>query len=179
MALSRMVRVSTERRDRGRFDGVQAQLFGEGEGQMSPRRDIGAARRALLMKSLRLAAALLLVAQAAGCASSSEGVLVPVSDSPRAAARVEMLVATTRQRSPEPGVLFNGERAEALSLENVVVSIPPNREVGSVQWPRPGAADPSRDFAVVSLKPLNPADLSHWLVRLAPKSGRVLVFVHG
>ncbi len=60
-----------------------------------------------------------------------------------------------------------------------VVSIPPNREVGSVQWPAPGAADPARDFALVGETAVAPADLSRTLARLTPKDGRVLVYVHG
>ena len=128
---------------------------------------------------VRFAAAAVLVATAAGCASPSEGVLVPVSASPPGAAEVEMLAATTRQRSPDRGVVFNGERGDAVSFEQIAVSIPPNREVGSVQWPRPGAADPSRDFAAVSLTALSPGDVETWLGRHAAKSGRVLVFVHG
>ena len=128
----------------------------------------------------RLAAAALLAAMAAGCASPSEGVLVPVSAAAApGAAQVDMLAATTRQRSADPGVVFNGERGDAVSFEEIAVSIPPNRAVGSVQWPRPGAADPSRDFAAVSLTALSPRDVAAWVGRHAAKSGRVLVFVHG
>jgi esterase/lipase superfamily enzyme len=127
----------------------------------------------------RLAAAALLAAMAAGCASPPEGVLVPVSAAAPGAAQVDMLAATTRQRSADPGVVFNGERGDAVSFEEIAVSIPPNRAVGSVQWPRPGAADPSRDFAAVSLTALRPGDVAAWVGRHAEKSGRVLVFVHG
>jgi esterase/lipase superfamily enzyme len=90
-----------------------------------------------------------------------------------------MLAVTTRQRSADPGVVFNGERADSPSVESIVVSIPPDRAVGSVQWPQRGAADPAHDFAVVSLKSLEGADLPNWLAGHTPKSGRVLVFVHG
>ena len=113
------------------------------------------------------------------CASNHEGVLLPVLPPPPGAARVEMLVATTRGRSDQPGVLFGSERADAVAFENIVVSVPPNREVGSVQWPRPGFADPTRDFAVVGADAVAPADFSRDVARLTPRSGQALVFVHG
>ena len=150
-----------------------------GRRQMNSEREIGGAYSDLLRKARRFAAALVLVVQSAGCASDSQGVLTPVSASPQGAAHVEMLAATTRQRSADPGVVFNGERGDAVSFEQIVVSIPPNRDVGSVQWPRPGAADPARDFAVVSLRAFSPADVATWLAGHAGKGGRVLVFVHG
>ncbi len=146
---------------------------------MNSERKIGGAYSDLLRKARRFAAALVLVVQSAGCASDSQGVLTPVSASRQGAAHVEMLAATTRQRSADPGVVINGERADAVSFEQIVVSIPPNRDVGSVQWPRPGAADPARDFAVVSLRAFSPAEVATWLAGHAGKSGRVLVFVHG
>ncbi len=90
-----------------------------------------------------------------------------------------MLVATTRQPTDEPGVLFNGERADTVSFRDLVVSVPPEREVGSVQWPTPGAADPSRDFAVVSESAIAPQGVAAEVGRLTPRSGRALVFVHG
>ena len=79
-----------------------------------------------------------------------------------------MLVATTRQRSDQPGVLFNGERADTVSYQDIVVAVPPPS----------GAADP-RDLAVVSETAIGPAEVSRDLARLTPKSGRVVVFVHG
>ncbi len=90
-----------------------------------------------------------------------------------------MLVATTRQPTDEPGVLFNGERADTVSFRDLVVSVPPEREVGSVQWPTPGAADPSRDFAVVSESAIAPQGVAAEVGRLTPRSGRALVVVHG
>ncbi len=104
---------------------------------------------------------------------------MPVSVAPADAAKVEMLVATTRAPSDAPGVLFGGARADGSSFRDMVVSIPPNREVGSIQWPSPGAADPTRDFALLSETAVAPADLSSSLARLTPKNGRVLVYVHG
>ncbi len=102
-----------------------------------------------------------------------------MSAAPLGASRVDMLVATTRQRSDQLGVLFNGERADSVSFQDIVVSVPPERAVGSVQWPTPGAADPTRDFAVVGGKAIAPADMFRELTRLTPRNGRALVYVHG
>ena len=88
-----------------------------------------------------------------------------------------MLVATTRAPSGDPATLFNGERGYTLSLANVLVSLPPGRQVGSVQWPR-GAGNPNRDFVVKSATPLAKSQVRSWLSQ-GNRKRRVLVFVHG
>jgi len=133
----------------------------------------------VFIASARVATLAFLVALVSACASPRGGALLPVSAAPPGAAQVDMLVATTRKPSDEPGVLFGGERADATAFRNIVVSIPPNPDVGSVQWPTPGAPDPTRAFAVVSETAIAPADVSRELGRLTPKSGQALVFVHG
>ena len=92
------------------------------------------------------------------------------------------MVATTRAPTAEPGVLFSGERSDQLSLTEIVVSIPPekNRQVGQVQWPKKLPANPERDFSTVSVTPLNEGnDVQSWLKGNLPKGRRVLIFVHG
>jgi esterase/lipase superfamily enzyme len=104
------------------------------------------------------------------CAANHEGTLLPVSAAPPGATQVDMLVATTRQRSDQPGVLFNGERADSISYQDIVVAVPPSPV---------DAPDPARELTVVSETAVAPADVAEDLTRLTPKSGRVLVFVHG
>ena len=104
------------------------------------------------------------------CAGNHEGTLLPVSVAPPGASSVDMLVATTRQRSDQPGVLFSGERADSISYRDIVVAVPPSGAAG------PG---PAAGLAVVSERAVAPADVSRDLTRLTPNSGRVLVFVHG
>lgn len=101
------------------------------------------------------------------CASDREGALLPVSVAPPGASSVDMLVATTRQQSDQPGVLFDGERADSVSYRDIVVAVPPD------------AGNGSGDLAVVREQAIAPADVSRDLTRLTPKSGRVFVFVHG
>ena len=84
----------------------------------------------------------------AGCAGRPEGVLVPSGEMPPGVSAVDLLVATTRAPSDQPGVLFSGERGSQLELRDIVVSIPPDakRKIGQVQWPSKLPADPMKDF---------------------------------
>jgi len=131
------------------------------------------------LRSARLAVAGLALLTMTACAGDHQGALLAVSAAPPNAATVDMLVATTRQQSEEAGVLFNGERADTVSFRDIVVSVPPQREVGSVQWPAPGATDPRRDFAVVRESAIAPQRVPAEVARITPKSGQALVFVHG
>ncbi|MCA1494316.1 alpha/beta hydrolase [Sinorhizobium alkalisoli] len=117
----------------------------------------------------------------AGCGGRPVGVLVP-SGSADGASKVDLLVATTRKPSEDPGILFTGERARQLSLTEIVVSIPPekNRTVGQVQWPKKLPPDPSRAFSTVSVEPIEAGPQTRaWLEGHLPRSRRVLIFVHG
>ncbi|RYE71859.1 MAG: esterase, partial [Hyphomicrobiales bacterium] len=69
-----------------------------------------------------------------GCASRPYATLQPVAQTVPGAHAVDMLVATTRARSDVPGVVFSGERGEGLTMENIIVSIPPDavRKPGAV-----------------------------------------------
>ena len=60
-----------------------------------------------------------------GCAGRPEGVLSPVALVTPGASKVEMLVATTRQPTSQPGVMFSGERGK-LAFVDIAVSIPPD-----------------------------------------------------
>ena len=116
------------------------------------------------------------------CAGRPEGVLIPNGKTVAGASRVDLLVATTRAPSEEPGVLFSGERGSGLMLRDIVISIPPdaNRQAGQVQWPKKLPADPDRDFSTVSVAPVEGVKGGRaWLGRHLPKNRRVLVFVHG
>ncbi|WP_454917226.1 alpha/beta hydrolase [Xanthobacter sediminis] len=113
-----------------------------------------------------------------GCARP-EGVLVPVAVGAQAGDKVDMLVATTRAPSPVEGVVFTGERGEGLSFANIVVSIPPDRAPGSIQWPSRVPGDPARDFVVSEVDPLSRSQVLPWFRKLPNNKRRVLVFVHG
>lgn len=128
-------------------------------------------RRTALIAPLALAA----------CASGPKGFLVPVASTPPSAKQVDMLVVTTRKPSPEPGVLFGGERDQGYSTTEIVVSVPANRKIGEVQWPKNDekAADPAKDFTTVSVTPSDDDNTRAWFTRVAGDKARLLMFVHG
>jgi esterase/lipase superfamily enzyme len=123
-----------------------------------------------------------LAALLAGCAGPPEGVLTPVAQTAPNATEVSIMVATTRAPSENPGLLYSGERGNAIDFNELVVSIPPeaNREVGEVQWPKKLPADPAREFATLSAKPYTSVEeVKAWYQRNKSPSGRLLIFVHG
>ncbi|GGC76950.1 alpha/beta hydrolase [Chelatococcus reniformis] len=130
------------------------------------------------LRTVQWALAASLLAGVGGCARP-EGALAPVLAAPGAGAKVEMLAATTRAPSDRPGVVFGGERGDGLAFADIVVSVPPNRQVGSIQWPRRGPADPARTFAVTSLSDVPRAGVRSWLKKEARGRRRALIFVHG
>jgi esterase/lipase superfamily enzyme len=124
----------------------------------------------------------LILLAVAGC-GHAVGVLVPVADTVPGTSKVDMLVVTTRKPSENPGLLYSGRRDAGFSVDEIVVSIPPDsaRKAGEVQWPRRLPPDPAKEFATVGVTPLKPDKASGkaWLHRNLPKSRSVLVFVHG
>lgn len=121
----------------------------------------------------------LLVLTLSGCANRAQHVLVPVSGS--GGTPVDMLVMSTRERSAIPGEVYSGERARSWSLAHVVVSVPQlgARRTGEIQWPRRLPADPAREFAVLSIDPAVSKDADRWLLSVAGRRRKVLIFVHG
>jgi esterase/lipase superfamily enzyme len=139
----------------------------------------------MLQKALITVASIGLSLALGGCAGRPpQGVLVPVAQSAEGTSRVDMLVATTRQRSTaDAGEMFNGERAEEISYAAITVSIPPDdsREIGTINWPASLPGDPHRDFVTISANYLDKQQLSPAVSAAAKPTGRrnVLIFVHG
>jgi esterase/lipase superfamily enzyme len=136
-------------------------------------------------KRLLTAASISLALVLGACAGRpSQGVLVPVAQSAEGTSRVNMLVATTRQRAiADAGEMFNGERADGVSYAAITVSIPPDnsRKIGEVQWPVSLPGDPHRDFVTVSANYLDKQEFSAGVSAAAKPTGRrnVFIFVHG
>ena len=135
-------------------------------------------RRCAVLSRLSSILPLALAAGLAACASTPQGLLEPVAAVP-GTDRVNMLAATTRAPSPNPGVLFSGDRGEGVSFSNIVVSIPRDREVGTIQLPRSLPGNPATDFVVTSQTPLPKSKLVDWFRSTSGRSKRVFVFVHG
>ncbi|MDK4736036.1 alpha/beta hydrolase [Rhizobium sp. CNPSo 3490] len=116
-----------------------------------------------------------------GCGGHPKGVLTPVAETAPRADRVDMLVATTRSRSPVPGEMFSGERARQPTFADITVSIPPGRKAGEVAWPKKLPSNPKTDFATLKATELDVDAAKAWLsasVRKSPDRS-VFVFIHG
>ena len=118
----------------------------------------------------------------ASCDSAPENLLLPVSGTAPGASAVDMLVATTRRSTTDPGDLYSGERGGALTFADVVVSIPPDsvRAAGDVQRPSRPPGNPATDFVTAKVSRLDPEG-APWpdLRGMAASRHRVLIFVHG
>lgn len=148
-------------------------MFEQARQQFASRKP--ATRRLWLVSSL--------VVLLTACAGKPTAVLAPVAETAPGATQINMLVATTRMRSDNPGEMFTGERALAPSFADITVSIPPSsvRKPGEVAWPKKLPPNPATDFAVTSATVGDAAQAKAWLatnVRRSPDRS-VLVFVHG
>ncbi|CAH2405864.1 alpha/beta hydrolase [Mesorhizobium ventifaucium] len=117
-----------------------------------------------------------------GCATRAENVLEPPAVTAGEVTRVNLLVATTRKPSKDPGRLYSGERGTAISLDSVTVTIPPdrNRKIGQIQWPSRLLPDPDREFAMVGVdKVATERQVFDWFRKNRNAKRQVLIFVHG
>src|SRR3954454_11928916 len=126
-------------------------------------------------------AALALATSLAACASV-RGVLAPVAQTVPGAHQIDMLVATTRERT-DSAEMFSGARSPALAFANITVSIPPAsaRQVGEVQWPRQVPGNPATEFVTLKADVIDRSRALAWFhrtLRAVPKR-QGLVFIHG
>lgn len=137
------------------------------------------------LRTLAMALAIGSAMALGGCAGRPGPDALAVNATPETGAKpVKILVATTRMRDANPGMLFNGERAEKLDFASVTLSVPPSHKTGQIEWAKQGAGNPATDMVVRDavyrdtesqfLQELN-ADLAK-----RPKGERdVFIFVHG
>jgi len=123
-------------------------------------------------------AAGLLCLGAGGCSSIPQGLMEPVAVAP-GNPRVSMMTATTRAPSDNKAELFNGDRGEAVSFNRVVVSLPKNRETGTIQWPQTTPGNPVTDFVVTSVNPMRRDQVGSWFKSDSGKARRLFIYVHG
>ncbi|MBK0327633.1 alpha/beta hydrolase [Rhodobacteraceae bacterium F11138] len=98
--------------------------------------------------------------------------------------RHRIFVATTREPSDQPAVLYSGARGWELGLSSVVVSVPPDHMSGVIERARQLPPDPTREFAIVSPEIYGSrvtfaGALDAELARRPPKDRDILLFVHG
>ncbi|MDP4034421.1 MAG: alpha/beta fold hydrolase [Pseudorhodobacter sp.] len=95
-----------------------------------------------------------------------------------------VFVGTTREIDPKTG-RFGGNRSEKPSFARYDVSVPPDRDLGKIVWPRRhGAPDPRRDF-LTTAEVIHPdaaafrADLTRALTVRSRGTRDAVIFVHG
>ncbi len=116
-----------------------------------------------------------------GCAPRGAITLAP--EAAQVGSVQHLLVASSRQRDPA-GTGYSREAGRSLSFSQVSVSVPPDREKGTVTFPNPTKPNPRTDFLTIDSSPI--ADRAGFIraVNAAfagqPKTQReAFVFVHG
>lgn len=126
---------------------------------------------------------LLVIPALSGCASRATGFLEPVAATVPGAGKVEMVVATTREKAEVRGEMFSGLRSRTPAFADIVVSIPPDssRRVGEVQWPQQVPGNPATDFVTLRAEGISRDEAIATFDRLVKKSPthQAVVFVHG
>lgn len=132
---------------------------------------------------MRLRLLILVVAVLSGCTPRGSIVMVPEGVQPQETQTV--FIGTTRGPDPETGEPFGKTRQTEARFAKLVVSIPPEREPGQVEWPRPGRPlDIRREFAAVeeAVYPGHAAfrsELARAFRARRPGEREAMIFVHG
>src|SRR5262249_2861113 len=118
-----------------------------------------------------------------GCAGRpGPEVLVPVATTPGTKS-TSIYVATTRKRDTPSQNVFTAERANSLNFAKFTIAIPPNHQLGNIEWPA-SAPDPRVSFATIDQAVLTDAAFRKAVAppSQSPRLGKkhkVLIFVHG
>ena len=93
----------------------------------------------------------------------------------------QVFVGTTRGRDPATGQ-FGPERSEAVTFARYQVSIPVDREVGEINWPKPGQGiNPVTDFVTTdqTIYATEPPFRHDLAAALRANGGEATIFIHG
>lgn len=96
----------------------------------------------------------------------------------------DILIVSTRERDERPDTYFNGERSLDPDYAKASISVPPDHEVGGIEWPSQLPGDPEKDFVTrqASYLPDRAAMMAELNSKLMekPKGQRsVFLFIHG
>ncbi|MCB2094496.1 MAG: alpha/beta fold hydrolase [Rhodobacteraceae bacterium] len=131
----------------------------------------------------RFLIAIVVIAGLAGCEPRGSIVIDPAA---AAVGDVETIfVGTTRGADIETGEEFGKARSQNIRYVRLDVSVPPDRELGEIKWPKLGRTpDPRTQFLAVD-KEIYPeavdfrADLARDLTKEARGAREAVVYVHG
>lgn len=118
----------------------------------------------------------------AGC--GKRGGIAVVPPPPVAGAKLSrVVVATSRSAAPAPE-FFGYGRSFTTNFAQFDVSIPPDRESGTIRYPRNGRANPKRDFVVVDGEMLDDGagfirSVNEAAALQSPRAKDGTLFVHG
>ncbi len=93
-----------------------------------------------------------------------------------------IFIATTRKRSSDPGMVFDGERSAKLNFARVNVTVPLVHKTGQIERKSRGRSDdPSRYFMATDVVGYDTAPKFSQALNadIAARGGRVMLFVHG
>lgn len=149
------------------------------------KRDIKGVHLLTVARSCLIACMAIAVMGLGGCAyRPGSEVLIPIADVPASTSKVDLLVATTRERgSKQDPDAFTAERAKQLNFGALTVSVPPQHTKGEIEWPSVGPADPKLHFVTTKRDFLSSDEFIARIRARArkggPEAGDVLIFVHG
>jgi esterase/lipase superfamily enzyme len=131
-----------------------------------------------------LGVVVLVVGLAACSARPTREVLEPVAKAPRYTAKVDMLVATTRDVTrPGDATSFGTARSQVVNYADITMSIPRSHKSGEIEFPGPGVPDLARQMVVTEQASLARGDFLQAIQRRVaaggPEAESVLVFTHG
>lgn len=114
------------------------------------------------------------------CRIRPEDALLPVAAAP-GTAKLDLLVATTRQPHRDPAVGFGATRSGQTLYAAYTMGVPPSHRPGKIEWPNSRPPDASREICVLAREAL---DTSAFYRRIGQSTGgargrSVLVLVHG
>ena len=117
--------------------------------------------------------AVILACTLAGCASRPDATVLRATPVTLAKREVVLLSATNRQQAPDGG--FGGDRADMLTFEKYILSVPPDHKASVIEYPGT-TPNPLSDFVVTSRTRLSKDRL---LAAAAAGDGTIGLFVPG
>lgn len=115
---------------------------------------------------------------------SPRGEIVEMTDPGLATTTETVLVSTTRKPETTDLLSFAEKRSSDVSFARFEVSIPPDRELGSVKLPRPQNPNPQREFLVAESRMIKTerafvAEVNRKLAMSSVSDRDGVIFVHG
>ncbi|MCU0791151.1 MAG: alpha/beta hydrolase, partial [Nitratireductor sp.] len=142
----------------------------------------------VLRPALRFTVLALVLTAAASCAKLPEDIFgvdgTPPAEQVSGVRLHDIFIATSRQRDPDPAIFLSGQRANAMSLAKVTVSIPPDHVKGRIERPKQLPPNPQKDIVVLDPQVFASgsdfvASVDAELERRPEGQRDILVFVHG